>query len=277
MRWISGTCTSGTANTNAMGSVWVMVTNPAGSLARTRLPNSTCFKPRRPLIGAVTSNTSFIDPTGAQRFQPTAAGAAEYYTAPDDISLSNKEFPAAFPAGASIGKLSASGIFAGYSFNFVLVPGMVDNARFQVQGNELRTAPGYEHTPGSTYLVRIRATGVTGLSFEKELSVLAKADIVVDTAADIVDPADGKTSLREAIAAAALSPGPDNISFDPRLAGATLSVGEDPNLPGTAFFVTSELQISGENSPGLVIRPQPGKNIRLFQVSYATPLGLRVI
>ena len=81
----------------------------------------------------------------------------------------------------------------------------------------------------------------------------------------------------EAIAAAALSPGPDNISFDPGLAGATLSVGEDPNLPGTAFFVTSEIQISGENSPGLVIRPEAGKNIRLFQVAYATPLGLREI
>ena len=37
-----------------MGCVWVMVTSPLGSPARTRLPNSTCFNPKRPEIGATT-------------------------------------------------------------------------------------------------------------------------------------------------------------------------------------------------------------------------------
>ena len=121
------------------------------------------------------------------------------------------------------------------------------------------------------------AAGAEGLSFWAIMSfpLLFTAGMALADTADGV--CDTDCSLREAIAAAALSPGPDNISFDAGLAGATLSVGEDPNLPGTAFFVTSEIQISGENSPGLVIRPEAGKNIRLFQVAYATPLGLREI
>ena len=54
LRMIKGTCISGTENTTAMGWVWVMLTKPLGSLERTKLPNSTCFKPSRPLMGAVT-------------------------------------------------------------------------------------------------------------------------------------------------------------------------------------------------------------------------------
>lgn len=231
--------------------------------------------PGSPLIGAVSGNFPTLDQTGLDRHFPSAAGAAEFFAAPDNITLDNSAFPAAFPRGASIGILKASGANAGFRFNFSLVQGAADNGLFEVLESDLRPAPGAVFTPNTNYTLRVRATGQTGLSFEKDLTVLAKADIVVDTAADITDAADGKTSLREAVISAAVSAGPDRISFAPSLAGATVLLGEDSSLPKSAIFVTSDILITGENSPGIKLRPQAGKDIRLFQVPHSIALGLK--
>lgn len=247
---------------------------PIGSTAEQRVHRPLAGSP---LIGALSSVFASQDQTGLRRHYPTAAGAAEYYAPPDDIRLDNSAFPASFPQGASIGRLTASGVNAGFSFTFTLVPGAVDNNLFQIQGSELRPAPGSVFAPGTTYLLRVRATGATGLAFEKDISVLAKADIVVDTVADAVDPSDGRTSLREAIIAAAQSPGLDRISVASALAGATIELNSDRNLPGTALFVTSDVQISGELAPGLTLRPQPGQSIRIFQVGFGVGMGLKAL
>ena len=53
LRAICGRLASGSANTTLMGWVWVIVTIPVTSPARTRLPSSAVFKPSRPLMGAV--------------------------------------------------------------------------------------------------------------------------------------------------------------------------------------------------------------------------------
>ena len=44
----------GIVNTTVIGSICVITTNPAASLERMMLPESTCRNPRRPGIGAVT-------------------------------------------------------------------------------------------------------------------------------------------------------------------------------------------------------------------------------
>lgn len=226
-----------------------------------------------PLIGFVTANGGFTDQTGLQRNYPTAAGAAEYFAPATDIFLSATAFPAVFPAAVPVGSLSAFGPNAGFSFIYTLVPGALDNDRFALQGNQLSTATGASFVAGNTYQVRVKAVGPTGLAFEKDISLLAKPDIVVDTISDTTDPADGKTTLREAVALAAQSPGLDRISFAASLAGQTVLLAQDTAVDA-ALFITSDLLVSGASAPGLVIRPMAGVNTRVFQVAFGTGFGL---
>ena len=64
--------------------------------------------------------------------------------------------------------------------------------------------------------------------------------ITVTTDADVVDPADGETSLREAVARANDSPGTDRITFDPGLSGATLRLAQGE------IVITDSLVIDGD-------------------------------
>lgn len=228
-----------------------------------------------PLIGAVTSQVNFTDQTGVQRLFPSAAGAAEYYAPPSDIILDNPYFPASIPVGVEIGKLFASGNGAGFSFSLALVPGALNNDRFEIRDNLLLTAPGYTHTPGATYVIRVRATGATGLTFNKDISLFAKPDIIVDTAADSINATDGKTSLREALVIAKQTPGFDQIAFDQVLSHSAIELDEDANFPGSALFIDSNVVVTGEFAPGVTLKPIPGKNIRIFQSGFGFALGLK--
>ena len=90
------------------------------------------------------------------------------------------------------------------------------------------------------------------------------ATFTVTTFADVVDPNDGRLSLREAVSRANATPGPDVI----RLGAGTYSVAarpgsEDANVAGD-FDVTDSLTVTGAGPAATVITGT--RNDRLFEV-----------
>ena len=80
--------------------------------------------------------------------------------------------------------------------------------------------------------------------------------LVVNTVTDIVDAGDGLTSLREALATATLTVGPDTILFDSALDGATL------DLASRLVFATgTDVTVNGDiDGDGLADITLSGRN-----------------
>jgi subtilisin-like proprotein convertase family protein len=101
---------------------------------------------------------------------------------------------------------------------------------------------------------------------------------VVTSALDTVDPTDGVTTLREAMAVANATNG--TITFDPSLAGqeipistAALDVSGAPLE--SAFLVDSAVLIDGADAPGLIIVISGSSPLRHFGVNASGHLTLR--
>lgn len=98
-------------------------------------------------------------------------------TPPDDITLAPDVFPSSVPVGTVVGNLSSSDLNGGtHTYTLVAGDGDTDNAKFQIDGNELQTAADLSAFGGSTLNIRIRSTDEGGLGFEKNLTVTANAD-----------------------------------------------------------------------------------------------------
>ena len=79
----------------------------------------------------------------------------------------------------------------------------------------------------------------SAFTFSAGGAILDPASFIVNTAADVSDPNDGLTSLREAIAWANSTPGDDTITFNPSLAGQTIILtGGQLELTDTAGVTT---------------------------------------
>lgn len=94
-------------------------------------------------------------------------------TAPTNITLSHAEVAENLSVGAHVGTLSATDPDTGNTFTYALVPGPgdTDNARFQIVGDQFRTAQAFNYEAGSSYSVRVRVTDSGGLTFEKALTI----------------------------------------------------------------------------------------------------------
>jgi hypothetical protein len=79
----------------------------------------------------------------------------------------------------------------------------------------------------------------------------------VTTNLDVVDPENGRLSLREAVAQANATPGADTILFAPNLEGQTLT------LTGGELVVSRDLTIDGDrNNDGALPRRMSGRVAR---------------
>ncbi len=107
------------------------------------------------------------------------------------------------------------------------------------------------------YTVSAAAAGALGpVSFNLfNLDNAETPRLLVNTAKDVVDGNNGLTSLREAIAYANTHPGDDTITFDPSLAGQTITLANGPlELSDTSGTTTitglgaNQLTIDGNNA-----------------------------
>jgi CSLREA domain-containing protein len=78
------------------------------------------------------------------------------------------------------------------------------------------------------------------------------ATFTVTTVADVVDPNDGRLSLREAISRANTTPGADTVRLPAGVFGLALPGGEDQNAAGD-FDVTDSLTVTGVGAGATVI------------------------
>ncbi|MFO0881574.1 MAG: choice-of-anchor Q domain-containing protein [Gemmataceae bacterium] len=106
-----------------------------------------------------------------------------------------------------------------------------------------------------SYSVAATAGGAVGLA-SFSLNNTEAAGLVVTTVADIVNPFDGETSLREAVTHANARPGADTITF-----GVTGTV----TVSGDNFVVSDELTLSGPGAEELTI--QGNRFFRLFTIA----------
>src|SRR3954451_466833 len=90
-------------------------------------------------------------------------------SAPTDIALSASSVAENQPVGTTVGAFSTTDPDAGDSFGYSLAggTGSTDNGSFQVSGNTLQTAAGFDFEAKSSYSIRVRSTDAGGLLFEK--------------------------------------------------------------------------------------------------------------
>ena len=104
---------------------------------------------------------------------------------PDDITLDSNTFPAGSPIGTLIGGLTSSDLNGGvHTYSLVAGDGDTDNAKFQLDGDQIETAADFSALGGSTLSVRIRSTDDGGLSFEKAIALSVTGDSDVDNLQD---------------------------------------------------------------------------------------------
>jgi len=96
---------------------------------------------------------------------------------PNNIILDPNEVPASVPIGTTIGTLTSSDPNGGsHTYSLVAGEGDTDNAKFQLDGDQLETAADLSAFGGSNLSLRVRSSDEGGLSFEKVIAVTATTD-----------------------------------------------------------------------------------------------------
>ena len=95
----------------------------------------------------------------------------------DDITLDPSKFPAGVPIGTTVGTLTSSDPNGGsHTYSLVAGAGDTDNAKFQLDSDQLETAADFSALGETDLSVRVRSTDEGALSFEKIITVTVSAD-----------------------------------------------------------------------------------------------------
>ena len=92
--------------------------------------------------------------------------------APTNITLSPSSILENNAPGATVGTLQASDPNPGDTHTFSFATGGADNGSFTLAGAVLRITPSADYETKNSYAIRVRATDSTGLSLEKDLTIL---------------------------------------------------------------------------------------------------------
>jgi hypothetical protein len=206
---------------------------------------------------------TFIANAGATSATPDALGT---YTDQGGATA-----PILAPAGSFVATLGATEPTLAPPGYYVPLPGAAQ---------AIAASPGfYVPTAGATREIADPPGTTSGIA----ATAPTAASLVVTTTADVVNPFDGVTSLREAIDYANTLAGPQTITFDPSLfanGSATITLSESDDFIATpaAFGITGSLTIQGPaaaNGNGLTISvAASAAPMRLFDVDSGASLTL---
>jgi hypothetical protein len=230
-----------------------------------------------------TINRWFRGTIGELRFYETIEDAAALhaeilsnYVAPTDITLTGGRVQDAAAVNTTIGTFTATDANAGDTATFTLVAGTgsTDNGKFSITGGNTLKVAVSPVLADSTYAIRVRVTDSSGLTFEKQFTILVMA-VVID-AGDYLIADRGpyrstgvilvvtKTGAAQRIISTQLKD-PYDIVVD---AAGDLIVADYDYDPGFS---------GGRGSSLFKIHRQTGVHTRLvFGAPLVTPLGVKV-
>ena len=179
---------------------------------------------------ALVTNTGFGGEAAAFLTSGELASLAnfEFNTAPTDVSLSSNSIAENRPAESTVGGFSTVDANLADSFTYTLVSGTgdADNSQFSINGNSLRTTASFDFEAKSSYSIRVRATDLGGLSFEKTLTI---------SVTNVADSPPTSLSLSNSSVSASALPGTSIGTF----------TTVDPDLGST--FILSLVSGTGDN------------------------------
>lgn len=119
-----------------------------------------------------------IDGGGLWSEQTFRVDVGDVNEAPAAVALTRNSVVENQPAGAVVGTLTGSDPDAGDVLTYSLTTGTgaLDNAQFQIVGNELRTAAVFEHASKDAYSIRVKVTDAAGLSYKQVFTVYVSAE-----------------------------------------------------------------------------------------------------
>ena len=141
--------------------------------------------------------TVAADARGGSISRTFTVAVTDVNEAPTDIAL----VPASVPEGlvyALAGTLTATDpdTVDTHSFTLVAGAGDADNARFSIQGDEVRTVSALDYEQQSAYSIRVRVSDAAGATYEKALAITA-TDVEESTPTTLADLRLSNDSLAE--------------------------------------------------------------------------------
>lgn len=113
------------------------------------------------------------DGTGATFSRKIIITVADANDPPMDITLSNASVTEKLPAGTLVGELSTADQDQGdsHSYSFAAGPGDQDNAKFTLDGSQLKTNASFNAQTDGPFSIRVQAADGRGGLFAKQLSI----------------------------------------------------------------------------------------------------------
>jgi CSLREA domain-containing protein len=191
------------------------------------------------------------------------------------LSMTPASLPAATPGQAYTQSIAATGGTGGHTFA-VTAGSLPAGLSLGADGTLTGIPVGAVGSTVSTFTVTVTDAAGGNTATIYHLVVNETPSLVVTTTSDVVNPTDGLTSLREALAYADSLSGPQTITFAANLTGTiSLSAVGDFTEGASALEVTGDVEIDGP-SAGLTLTVAAGvPAMRLFHVADGAALTLR--